>query len=100
MLPHKLDSSSLGVTSEKVCGLHLPLLSLSLIYSLVVLQEYVIFTTSIDGERFQHTHHSFEEKGNSGWQKVEVNVVDHKQTMEGIGGAITDAAIINLNAMV
>ncbi len=34
-----------------------------------------------------------------GWQKVEVNLNDEKQTMNGFGGAMTDAAIINLQTL-
>jgi glucosylceramidase len=78
VLPTDLSSSALGASSD---------------------EDYVIFTTSSEGERFHKVNAKFEGQGNGGWQKVEVDVNTLLQEFNGIGGAFTDAAILNLNKM-
>ncbi|GMH54023.1 hypothetical protein TrRE_jg1192 [Triparma retinervis] len=60
---------------------------------------FVIYTTSQSGDRLQKANKKMDSSSNGGWQEIRVDLDTNYQTIVGFGGALTDAAAININTL-
>ena len=61
--------------------------------------DYVIYSTSQSGDRLLKSKKKMDDTSNGGWQEIRVDPSFKFQTMVGFGGALTDAAAININTL-